>query len=161
MSRNRTPLAERFWQKVDIRGIDDCWNWTAFKLRGYGKIGVGGRYGGTALAHRVSWEIHFGPIPSGMQVCHKCDNPSCVNPSHLFLGTQKDNIADCIRKGRFAGGRSPGEMNPNSKLTEAQVLDIRVRCGNGSASQKEMASEYGVTTGCINIIVHRKNWRHI
>ena len=105
------PLAERFWPKVDVRGPDECWPWRATQWRGYGKIGIGGATGTDVRAHRVSWEIHNGPIPAGMLVCHRCDAPSCVNPAHLFLGTQRDNMADMLAKGRHAhaGGRKKGK----------------------------------------------------
>ena len=97
----------RFWSKVDI--TDDCWEWTACKTSfGYGQLGIDGIM---TNAHRISWEISNGPIPDGMVICHKCDNPGCVNPDHLFAGTHKDNIADCISRGMrgctgFRGARN-------------------------------------------------------
>src|SRR5678816_2871477 len=97
------PLSERFWSKVDQSG--DCWIWTAHHLSsGYGLIGTGSMRDGTrrgSLAHRVSWELAYGTIPDGLFVCHRCDNPSCVRPDHLFLGTCKDNAADSVAKGRM------------------------------------------------------------
>lgn len=98
------PLAERFWQKVQKE--DYCWQWTAGSLPepgfGYGKIRVGGRGSKIAVAHRVSWFLEHGAWPSDEAVvCHRCDNPKCVRPEHLFLGTQKENIRDCIAKGRW------------------------------------------------------------
>lgn len=92
-------LEERFWSKVHTRGPDDCWEWTGCRLpAGYGKIGVRGR---TEYATRVLWQMMHGPIPDGLYVCHHCDNPPCVNPAHLFLGTGKDNARDSARKGRL------------------------------------------------------------
>ena len=97
--RTRRSIAERFWCKV-TRAIG-CWTWAGSKTRqGYGCIGSGGKYAPVVKAHRVSWELNRGPIPQGLCVLHHCDNPSCVNPNHLFLGTVRDNWNDAITKGR-------------------------------------------------------------
>lgn len=101
----RRHLHERFWEKVNVNAPGGCWEWTGSRTmagRGYGTIGIGGR---STLAHRVSWEIKNGPIPDGpghhgVCVLHRCDNPPCVRPDHLFLGTQKDNVEDMDTKGR-------------------------------------------------------------
>lgn len=97
------PIAQRFWPKVDKRGVDECWPWTGARIpQGYGRMGAGSPRRSLAT-HRVSWELANGAtIPSGMIVMHTCDNPSCVNPSHLKLGTTQDNNRDCIAKGRNA-----------------------------------------------------------
>lgn len=97
------PLAERFWKKV--RKTDGCWLWIGGKdRRGYGRIGdvpsPNGRRGPTILASRASWQLHYGPIPDGLDILHRCDNPSCVRPDHLFAGTASDNFQDMLRKGR-------------------------------------------------------------
>jgi hypothetical protein len=96
----RKGFERRFWSKVCVRDGDECWEWTASKARGYGKLSS--EHGGQGLrAHVVSWIIHFGWPEDGMGVCHTCDNPPCVNPWHLFLGGQKDNIRDASKKGRL------------------------------------------------------------
>lgn len=113
MARPRVPIEQRFWAKVDKGEPDECWEWTGAKSRGYGTITRDAADGGTtALAHRVSWEIHNGPIPKnmsyhGMVVAHSCDNPACVNPNHLWLGTQGQNLKDMIEKGRGSQLSSP------------------------------------------------------
>src|SRR4029450_10668027 len=94
------PLSVRFWKYITPGPFDECWLWQGAPSKmGYGRIAID-KTGATAYAHRVSWEFHFGPIPAGMMVCHRCDTPMCVNPYHLFLGTQADNLIDMRRKGR-------------------------------------------------------------
>ena len=99
--RKKATIADRFWPKVDRRAPDECWPWTASKYKnGYGQIGVGGRDMGVTGAHRVAWELTHGAVPDGFFVCHRCDNPGCVNPNHLFVAAPKANTWDMIEKGR-------------------------------------------------------------
>src|SRR5690606_33099234 len=105
-----------------------------------------------------SWQLHFGEIPDGMVVCHTCDNPSCVNPHHLFLGTPADNNQDRTRKGRTVA--PVGEEHGLSKLTEKQVLEIR-ELANEGMTKAAIARQYGVDRGTIYHIVNRITWRHL
>lgn len=155
ISGRTKPLTERFWTRVNK--TDTCWLWTGCKDRnGYGLIGKGGRNGGCFFAHRLSWELHNGPIPDNLYVCHHCDIPLCCRPDHLFLGSQLDNIRDCSRKGRM----HTGEANGGSKLTENQVREIRARYASGERIYA-IAGAFGVNQSCISMIVHRKSWKHI
>ena len=147
------PLLERFSERVDKRGPDDCWEWTAGRIpEGYGRITHRRkRYD----AHRLAWEIANGrPVPEGMEVCHRCDNPPCCNPAHLFVGTTLDNALDRERKGRGLTGRSP-----NAKLTADSVREIRRLAG--SVPQAELACRYGVATSTVNDVVKKRSWRGI
>lgn len=152
----RRPLEDRFWEKVDKAG--PCWLWTASKDRkGYGRIMRPGGRGGPLLATRVSWELHYGPIPDGLFVCHHCDNPSCVRPDHLFLGDQFANMGDCSAKGRM----HPGEQNGGAKLTEDDVREIRRRYRAGGISQSALAREYGLCQASVHELISGKTWRHV
>ena len=153
-------LAERFWEKVDVRGPDDCWEWKAAQTKdGYGSIGVGNQK--TDKAHRVSWQLHNGPIPEGLHVLHNCDNPSCVNPKHLHLGTNADNVREKVERGRHPCLSFPGERNGNAKLTVDQVIEIRRQYADCGTSQVDLAEIFGVTYQLIWRIVHRKCWKHV
>ncbi len=119
------PIDVRFWRFTTPLGKDKCWIWAGNKnQKGYGFFRIG-RYGPVKIAHRVSWELHNGPIPDGLCVCHHCDNPSCVNPHHLFVGTQYDNIQDMLAKGRGNKGKHPCPHTRVRKLTDDAVRSIR------------------------------------
>ena len=156
------PIADRFWPKVDKRGPDECWPWIGARHgAGYGHIGAGGTDGQILKAQRVSWEIHFGPIPDGLFVLHDCDNPPCVNPGHLFLGTHDDNMADMAAKGRAKPPGLAGEDQPMSKLNGQQVLEIRRLYAETKISQRDLAVRFSVCQQSISLITKNKNWRHI
>ena len=153
------PLAERFWAKVQQTDNFHCWNWEGYiNPNGYGRIGLGRRADGHEIAHRVSWILHQGPIPKGLCVLHKCDNPTCVNPNHLFLGHQSDNVRDCVKKGRARGGSLKGHFNPNVKLTKRDVGEIRLLYKTGSYFQRELGEIYGVTQAQISSITRGESW---
>lgn len=159
------PLSDRFWPKVIRRGDDECWGWSGARdVFGYGVLGAG-RGRGTLGAHRVSWELHNGPIPDGLHVLHKCDNPPCCNPKHLFLGTVKDNSVDCARKGRVRGGmpkgKSRGVANAQARLTDDAVLDIRNAYAAGGETYFTLADRYGVCSETIGQIVRGEHWQHV
>jgi len=139
-------LAKRFWPKVNKDG--DCWLWTAsIKPAGYGQFHLyieGKRH--TLYAHRVAWEAANGPIPEGQCVLHKCDNPVCVNPGHMFLGSHADNALDKARKMRAA-----------KKLSVLEVQMIRIHAAAGF-TQREIAKDFGISQGTVHIILSRKGW---
>jgi len=152
-------LEERFWAKVARRGPNDCWEWMAGKTTaGYGHIhGKGGAKGKVIYAHRLSWELLNGPILKELCCLHRCDNPGCVNPTHLFLGSQIDNVADKVAKGRQAHGENAG----GCKLTSDQVVEIRKEYASGNGTYRQLASKYGVNKAEIGYIVTHKRWAHI
>lgn len=159
----RGPPHDRFWEKVARAGPDECWLWTAARdRRGYGHFSIKNAQAG---AHRVSWELHNGPIPAGLFVCHRCDWPRCVNPAHLFLGTAADNNADMVAKGRQSRGarhadKIRGEKSGAAKLTEAKVRDI-MACSSKGASLSALSVKHGVTNTTVWRVVHGKAWRHV
>ena len=131
-----------------------CWEWTgALDRQGYGKIGVNGK---TISTHRLSAHIHLGfDMDPDLCVCHRCDNPLCFNPAHLFIGSVSTNMLDAAFK-----GRSSGMARPEAKVTDAQVLEMRCRHANGE-TQRQLAAEYGLTFQGVHKIVTRKTWRHL
>lgn len=152
----RPKHVQRFHTKYVCNLENGCWEWIAGTFStGYGLFRVLDKCG-PFTAHRVSWHIHNGPIPTGMSVLHKCDRRICMNPAHLFLGTQADNMADMVQKGRSLNG----ESHPLAILTEEAVVDIRSRRVY-HGYQADMAREFGVTISTINQICKRKSWGHI
>lgn len=147
---------ERFWSQIDKSG--DCWTWTGRKDKaGYGMMSIKKK---GKRCNRFSWEIHHGPIPRGLYVCHSCDNPSCVNPAHLFLGNDADNMHDMIAKGRNKRIGKKGETHHMAKLTEQLVLDIRSEIAKDK-KQYELAKQFNVGRCTISLISTNKIWRHI
>jgi hypothetical protein len=174
-SKSRGTEAQRFWAKVEVKGPQDCWLWTAgYDHWGYGRFKPTGRE--AEHAHRTAYRFLSGPIPEGLFVCHRCDNPPCVNPAHLFLGTNAENVADMMTKGRNATAangrhlsvRHPerlargdrtymrqhpearrGERNPMAKITDAQFVDIQ-RLLLAGVTQTEAARRYGVDQSAIS-----------
>jgi len=153
-SRNKRPIEESFWEKV--QKTDGCWVWTGGGKTndGYGQLH---RNGTTVRAPRLSWRIHFGQIPEGHHVLHRCDNPACVRPDHLFTGTDADNMADSRLKGRHAHGETHGF----AKLTDLLVIQIRREYACGSLGQSDLAEKYGVSRGAIQNVVEGTTWRHL
>lgn len=159
-------LAARFWSKVDLREWEPgaCCAWgAATNAAGYGVLNSGGHNGRPLLAHRVSWEIHNGPIPAdgppphGWVVEHTCDNPQCVNPTHLRLGTYRSNAADMCAKGRQARGAKQG----GAKLTADAVHTLLAALASGATSIAEAAATHGVSTSTIYKIVSGERWAHV
>lgn len=151
-----------FWAKVDRRGADECWPWRGARdLEGYGRVELGaGRVG---RAHRSAYQYAVGPLPTGLLALHRCDNPPCCNPAHLYAGTPADNMADRDARGRRRNPYVPalGEHHPHSKLTEASVRAIRARYAAGGVSYQRLATEYGVTNATIGCVVRRTWWAHV
>lgn len=162
-------IEERFWSKIKIGSPDECWEWMGgLFTKGYGCFRVGGM---VKQSHRFSWEIHFGTIPQNKLVCHTCDNRRCVNPNHLFIGTNQDNMSDMVRKGRSAKGKSHGlylhpdkraigQKHGRAKLSDIDIIHIRYQHELG-APNIELSKQYNIDSSVISEIINRKIWRHI
>jgi hypothetical protein len=163
------PLEKRFEKNTIPVPESGCIIWLkSWNREGYGIIGIEHK---SCLAHRIAWEIYRGEIPEGMDVLHKCDTPPCVNPNHLFLGTQIDNIKDMVKKGRARALQ--GEENPLSKLKKEDILFIRqkvfigkIRGPDGKFRKsynchKQIADIYNITSANVRSIINRKTWKHI
>jgi hypothetical protein len=155
--KERTLMDEiqiaRFWAKVDRRGADECWPWKrGVDKNGYGKTYANGKH---VRAHRVSWQLARGRSADELSVCHTCDNPVCCNPTHLFLGTNAENMRDKIAKGRAR--YECGESHHAAKLTAADVAAIRRRLAAGERGSM-LAAEFSVARSAISRIKHRGRW---
>jgi len=145
--------SKHFWKSVDIKGDNECWNWKqCCDTGGYGHFNSKRKM---FLSHRFAYEDKIGSIPAGKLVCHKCDNPKCCNPSHLFIGSNRDNRQDASKKGRITGG--------GYKLTPAilsMVLDIRQLALSG-ISQQKIADKYKLSQAAVSMIINRRSYRDI
>lgn len=143
---------DRFWSKVAIRAPDECWEWQAFRVKGYGRIGLpgAGQNGKKGRSHMVAYEIEVGPIPDGMYVLHSCNNPPCCNPKHLRVGTQSENMLDAV----YAGTHN------RTILTVERVLEMRARFAAGETTTS-VAALYGVAFETAKQIRQRRSWKNI
>ena len=159
-ARLQNPIGKKFWDKVNIGKGNDCWEWKASKShKGYGRFCIGDNK--AKNAHRVAYILTYGDIAENQLVCHKCDNRACCNPNHLFLGTAAENTADMMRKGRGDNKAFQGDTNGNSKLTTAQVLEIRDLFTSENISLTKLAQMFNCSSTLISHIVYRKSWKHI
>lgn len=154
MSQGVPNRTEDAWKFVDVRQDQECWPWTGVLLgSGYGQFYAAGRQ---LLAHRAIYELAHGIAPGALFVCHHCDNPSCVNPAHLFLGTPADNSRDMSIKGRAARGERSGV----NKVTDVDVCEIR-RLASEGHEQRSIAARFGISQTNVGMIVRRETWRHV
>jgi hypothetical protein len=145
---------KRFFAKVKVNEKTGCHEWQGYLSRGYGKIRIEHK---KTQVNRVAYQIAFGEFNEALCVCHKCDNPCCVNPEHLFLGTRSDNMLDMVSKKRGILPDNAGEKHGMSKLTKEQVLEIRA----SKHTQSTLAKKFGVHQQHISRIINRQTWKHI
>lgn len=151
----RDEYIEKFMQKVLINKDTGCWEWQRAKLRGgYGNLRVDGKYW---QAHRYSYQLFFGIPVDGFDVCHKCDNPSCVNPKHLFLGNDLSNARDKVNKNR----QTKGEQHPHHKMTLSDVVYMRAIYSYGTTSMRKLAKLFGISYSETNAILNNKTWKGV
>lgn len=163
LSPASSPIEQRFWGFLPDRELGSCWPWTGqLHKDGYGLISTSRPNKRARLAHRVAYEIMIGPIPDGLNVLHSCDNPPCCNAyEHLFLGTQADNVADCIAKGRESHASvNVGSAHGMAKLDENAVRLIRELAAGGT-SGKQLAQDFGVSRATISFVLAGKTWAHV
>lgn len=159
--------AERFAAKVARGGADECWLWQgALNNFGYGKFGLSlGELGepkkSSIVAHRVAWRLENGPIPTGLCVCHRCDNPRCVNPAHLFLGTKAENTRDMLAKGRDRQPLRRGIEVHNALLTDDRVREIRRMLAARTGTHRQIGALFGVRKSAISGIASGTSWSHV
>ena len=139
-------VARRFISKLEMRGSDECWEWQAGTVTGYGQLCISGK---NFLAHRLAWLFWRGPIPDGLCVLHTCDNRPCCNPRHLWLGSRAENNADMVAKGR-----------QGAKLTVDQAREIFERYHAGGATLHALAEEYGIDRSNVGYIANGQRWKH-
>lgn len=150
---------EKFWDCVDIKSDDDCWEWKS--AIGTGDYGSTHYKGVSSSASRIAWQIVYGDIESeDIFVCHTCDNPPCCNPKHLFLGTRQDNVDDMMKKGRYVNPHCLGESHGGHKLSDVDVVNIRNLRRLGQ-TYKKIAELMHVSSSCVRDVLKGKNWRHI
>lgn len=155
MFTKRVPFKQRFEASVSRGEKEECWMWNRrLNSSGYGTIREPGRGGRMLLAHRASFQLHIGPIPEGLCVCHRCDVRACVNPEHLFLGTNLDNVKDRDAKGRCRSGAPHGESNGNAKLNSMDALAIK----SDTRTHKAIAADYGISRSTVTNIKLGLTW---